>query len=67
MGSGVVFRDAVRPPVEQQIPGPPCSLLAEAAAMLDLLLQAPPDQSLTILCDSLSLLRLLKNYHRRDF
>eukprot|EP00961_Rhodomonas_salina_P182402 2462326-Rhodomonas_salina.1 len=31
-----------------------------------LLLRAPPDQPLTVLCDSLSLLRLLKNYHQRD-
>eukprot|EP00961_Rhodomonas_salina_P238194 3219516-Rhodomonas_salina.1 len=53
--------------LEQLIPAPPCSLRAEAAAMLELLLRAPPDQPLTVLCDSLSLLLLLKNYHRCDF
>eukprot|EP00961_Rhodomonas_salina_P168497 2271072-Rhodomonas_salina.4 len=67
MGAGVVFRDDVMQAVAKQVPGPACSLLAEAAAMLELLLRAPLNVKLTIFCYSLSLLRLLKNYHRLDF
>eukprot|EP00961_Rhodomonas_salina_P057765 776156-Rhodomonas_salina.1 len=67
MGAGVCFQRQALPDVAVQVPGSPCSVRAEAAAMLELLLRAPPTTPLTVLCDSLSLLRLLKNYHRRDF
>ena len=46
---------------------PPSSLRAEAAAMLELLLPLPPTVQRTAPSDSLSLLRLLNNYHRRAF
>eukprot|EP00961_Rhodomonas_salina_P246917 3336116-Rhodomonas_salina.1 len=64
---GVCLQEHALPDVAAQLPGPPSSLRAEAAAMLELLLTLPPTIQLTVLSDSLSLLRLLNNYHRRGF